>query len=187
MKLQILAGAAVLALIATADATAATKKAGAYAEPSQPVAYSKLDAYLKASPTKRAKQDWSLGSAATASAAPTGAAANTSATAPQTPAPAAEPAPQAGMMPNNSAPAATPGHKRRSAGGRAAGRSARAELGPDGPVGCAGRASGAGEPGLDAVGSGRPDAEHAGDVTRSGSAKLARARDFLAGAGRPCG
>ena len=68
MKMQVLAGAAILALIATADASAATKKAGAYTEPSQPVAYSKLDSYLKASPTKRAKGDWSLGSTASASA-----------------------------------------------------------------------------------------------------------------------
>jgi hypothetical protein len=85
MKIHLLAGAAALALIATADASAATKKAGAYAEPSQPVAYSKLDAYLKASPSKRAKQDWSLGSTTTASAAPVGAADNTSATAGMTP------------------------------------------------------------------------------------------------------
>ena len=98
MKSQILAGAAVLALIATADASAATKNAGAYAAPSQPVAYAKLGSYLKASPTKRAKQDWSIGSTATASAAPTGATANTAAIAPQTATPdtsAAGPAPSA--------------------------------------------------------------------------------------------
>src|ERR1700722_9216104 len=90
MKTQILVGAAVLALIAGGAASAATHKtsAGAYAEPSQPVAYSKLDTYLKTSPTKRGKQDWSIGSTASASAAPTGASANTSATtsmAPSTP------------------------------------------------------------------------------------------------------
>jgi hypothetical protein len=104
MKLQVLAGAAVLALIA-GGASAAThnhKSAGAYAEPSQPVAYAKLDDYLKASPAKRTKQDWSLGSTAQASTAPTGGAANTSATAPQEGA-----APQAGMTPNN-APAPAP-------------------------------------------------------------------------------
>jgi hypothetical protein len=95
MKTQILAGAAVLALIAGGAASAATHKtAGAYAEPSQPVAYSKLDAYLKASPTKRAKQDWSVGSTTSASAAPTGAAANTSVT--------------TGMAPASSAPASAP-------------------------------------------------------------------------------
>src|SRR5580704_2973757 len=92
MKMQVLAGAAVLALIATADASAATKNAGAYAAPSQPVAYSKLDSYLKASPSKKAKGDWSL-----ASAAPTGAAANTSATTGMSPtAPASAPDNSAG-------------------------------------------------------------------------------------------
>jgi hypothetical protein len=113
MKMQILAGAAVLALIA-GGASAAThthkggqKSAGAYAPPSQPVAYSKLDAYLKVAPTKRAKQDWSL-----ASAAPTGATANTSATAPQSGAapdtapPAAPDAATAPLAP--SAPTAPP-------------------------------------------------------------------------------
>ena len=119
MKMQVLAGAAVLALIATADATAATKKAGAYAAPSQPVAYSKLDAYLKASPTKRAKGDWSLGPTQTASTAPIGAAANTSATtdmaptapasAPDNSATAAQPAPPAQSPPDQmGAPAAPP-------------------------------------------------------------------------------
>ena len=78
MKMQVLAGAAVLALIATADASAATKKAGSYAAPSQPIAYSKLDSYLKASPSQRAKRDWSGGSAASAS----NAGANVSATTP---------------------------------------------------------------------------------------------------------
>jgi hypothetical protein len=112
MKMQVLAGAAVLALIAATDASAATKKAGAYAEPSQPVAYSKLDSYLKASPSKRAKQDWSIGSAQTASTAPIGTSANTSATA-QTPAtdnsapPAADTAaPATQTPPDQMAPAA---------------------------------------------------------------------------------
>jgi hypothetical protein len=106
MKIHLLAGAAVLALIATVDASAATPKAGAYAAPSQPVAYSKLDTYLKASPTKRAKQDWSLGSTATASAAPTGAAANTSATTGMTP--SAAPVDNSAAAPAPSAPAAPP-------------------------------------------------------------------------------
>jgi hypothetical protein len=96
MKLQVLAGAAVLALIAGGASAATHKSAGAYAEPSQPVAYAKLGDYLKASPAKRTKQDWSLGSTAQASSAPTGGAANTSAT-----------APQAGVTPNN-APASAP-------------------------------------------------------------------------------
>ena len=60
MKLQVLAGAAALALIA-GGASAATHKhhaaaAGSYAAPSQPIAYAKLDSYLKASPAKRAKE-----------------------------------------------------------------------------------------------------------------------------------
>ncbi len=95
MKTQILAGAAVLALIAGGAASAAThsKSAGAYAEPSQPVAYSKLDTYLKTSPSKRAKQDWSIGSTTSAAAAPIGSSANTSATT---------------GMPNASPPASAP-------------------------------------------------------------------------------
>src|ERR1700727_1160865 len=107
MKLQILAGAAVLALIATADASAATKNAGAYAAPSQPVAYSKLDAYLKASPSKRSKQDWSLASAQTA---PIGGAAHTAATtgmAPSTSAPASAPDNSAGADAGSAATGAT--------------------------------------------------------------------------------
>jgi hypothetical protein len=97
MKLQILAGAAALALIAGGASAAPHKSAGAYAEPSQPVAYTKLDSYLKTSPTKRARQDWSIGASATASAAPIGGAANTAATAPQTP--TATPADSAAMPP----------------------------------------------------------------------------------------
>jgi hypothetical protein len=108
MKMQVLAGAAVLALIATADASAATKKAGAYAEPSQPVAYSKLDSYLKASPTKKAKGDWSLASAQSASAAPIGGAANTSATTGMAPnAPASAPDNSAGTDASSTATGAT--------------------------------------------------------------------------------
>jgi len=97
MNLKLLvAGAGVVALAAGA-AQAATHHAstagGPYAAPSQPVAYSKLDAYLRASPSQRTRSDWALspGSAS----AQTGAAANASATAPATPAPdatAAQPA-----------------------------------------------------------------------------------------------
>jgi hypothetical protein len=96
MKLQILAGAAVLALIAGGSASAATKSSGAFAPPSQPVAY------LKASPHKKATGDWGLDSAS-ASAAPIGAAANTSATAPQPSAMPDQSQPQAGMMPQSGA------------------------------------------------------------------------------------
>jgi hypothetical protein len=62
--------------------------AGAYAEPAHPIAYSELDAYLKASPRERASRDWQL--------AATGASVNAAAasTAPMTnDTPAAPPAP----------------------------------------------------------------------------------------------
>ena len=82
MKSQILAGAAALALIAGGASAATHKSPGAYTPPSQPVAYSKLGDYLKASPHLKAAGNWGLDS--TATAAPIGSAANTSATAPQT-------------------------------------------------------------------------------------------------------
>jgi len=100
------AGAAAVALSAGA-AQAATKhhrhakastNAGNYAEPAQPVAYSKLDEYLKTSPARRKKEDWSLASAGAA----TGTAANASATM------GASPEPQAGAMYQQSAPASAP-------------------------------------------------------------------------------
>jgi hypothetical protein len=87
MKLQVvLAGAAALALAAGA-AQAAThhkasgKNAGVYAEPSQPIAYAKLDSYLKASSHARTSQSWGLESTGMAAGA-AGAGANASATAP---------------------------------------------------------------------------------------------------------
>ncbi len=113
MKLQTaLAGAALVALIAAGGAIAAPKhsSAGAYAPPDQPIAYSKLGAYLKASPAKRAKGDWAT------PAADTGAGVNTSATLPpSTPsdatpaAPAADAPPTAGAaMPATPDTPATP-------------------------------------------------------------------------------
>jgi hypothetical protein len=88
MKLQVvLAGAAVLALAAGA-AQAAThhkasgKNAGVYAEPSQPIAYSKLDSYLKASSHARSTQSWGLEGAGMAAGSASGSGANASATAP---------------------------------------------------------------------------------------------------------
>jgi len=39
-------------------------------QPAQPVAYTKLDAYMKASPSEKAHGDWGLGSAPPASEAP---------------------------------------------------------------------------------------------------------------------
>jgi len=82
MKLQVLlAGAAALALVAGGAHAATKKSAGNYAEPSQPIAYSKLDSYLKSSAHSRKTQDWTLGAQTAAAAAP-GSAANASATAP---------------------------------------------------------------------------------------------------------
>jgi hypothetical protein len=71
MKIILLAaGAAAVAL--SAGAALAQTAAG----PKQPIPYSQLGAYMKASPKVRASKDWSSGQAA---AAPTGAASNTSA------------------------------------------------------------------------------------------------------------
>lgn len=50
------------------------------AGPKQPIPYAELDAYLKASPARRAKQDWWTGESAVASSNAGSAAANTSAT-----------------------------------------------------------------------------------------------------------
>jgi hypothetical protein len=108
MKLQILASAAALALIAGGASAATHKSAGAYAPPAQPIAYSKLDTYLKASPREKATGNWGLDATATASAAPIGAAANTAATAPQAPmtpsAPAAADTSAAPAAPSQAAP-----------------------------------------------------------------------------------
>ena len=96
------AGAAALALSAGAAVAAkhhhSTKStnAGAYAEPAQPIAYAKLDDYLKASPGQRKSQDWSLASAGAATGAP----ANASATI------GSSPEPQAGAQ--YQAPASAP-------------------------------------------------------------------------------
>jgi hypothetical protein len=121
MKLQVLVtGAAILALAAgAADAATHSKhhaKGGGaslskYAPPAQPIAYTKLDAYMKASPKERARGDWSNNTAQAATAA-TGAAANTSAStppaAPQTPPAAAESAPAAPAAGAQAAPPAQP-------------------------------------------------------------------------------
>ncbi|HEY2706688.1 MAG TPA: hypothetical protein VGI95_01435 [Caulobacteraceae bacterium] len=121
MKIQALAGAAALALIA-GGAMAAT--GGNYAAPSQPVAYSKLDSYLKASPAKRRKEDFSLHSTS-ASNAPIGGSADTSATTTAPAAPAA-PATSAGMMPaqGSTAPASAPDNSAGTDAGGAAGAQA---------------------------------------------------------------
>jgi hypothetical protein len=83
----LIAGVAVAALTAVSAQAASTHNAGAYAEPSQPIAYSNVGPYLKASPKARQARDWSGGSAAAAG----NAGSNVSATTP--------PAPAAGSMP----------------------------------------------------------------------------------------
>jgi hypothetical protein len=105
----LMAGAAMLALCAGAAHATTHTAGGTYAEPSQPVAYSKLNAYLKASPSHRAKGDWGLAANQTASAAaPTGTPVNASATAPAMPdqsaMPSAAPADQGAAMPSQAAP-----------------------------------------------------------------------------------
>jgi molybdate transport system ATP-binding protein len=83
MKIILLAaGVAAIAFSAGAVAAAPT-----VAGPKQPIPYSELSAYMKASPKVRAHKDWWSGQTAQASAsAETGSAANTSATAPSLPA-----------------------------------------------------------------------------------------------------
>ena len=126
MKLRsLVTGAAVLALGAGA-ALAATPthnprhhnnrlaRSQAMNEPAQPIAYSKLDAYLKASPAEKKNGSWGLDTS-TASTATTGPGSNASATAPANQAaspsspPAAEAAP--GAAPDqNAAPPNGGGH-----------------------------------------------------------------------------
>jgi general secretion pathway protein D len=91
MKLQvILASAAAVALVAGAAQAATQKSAGTYAEPSQPIAYSKLDTYLKSSTHSRKSKDWAIDSQAASAASAPNAAANASANAPQGAAPAGD-------------------------------------------------------------------------------------------------
>ena len=126
MKLRsLVTGAAVLALCANA-ALAATPthnprhhnnrlaRSQAMNEPAQPIAYAKLDDYLKASPAEQKNGSWGLDTS-TASTATTGPGSNASATAPANQAaspsspPAAEAAP--GAAPDqNAAPPNGGGH-----------------------------------------------------------------------------
>lgn len=80
----VLISAAAVAALSTSPALAARAKGGAGAmiqPPANPIPYSQLDAYLKASPKTRATKDWWAGMDANASTgATTGAAADTSAT-----------------------------------------------------------------------------------------------------------
>ncbi len=75
------ATAALSMLVCGGSAIAAQPKSSATIGPKQPIPYSQLNAYLKASPKARASKDWWAGS----SSASTGMSADTSATAPATP------------------------------------------------------------------------------------------------------
>ena len=77
------ATAALSMLVAGGEAFAAQQKSAAMAGPKQPIPYSQLKAYSKASPKMRASKDWWAGSAMTGT--PT----DTSATAPATSMPSA--------------------------------------------------------------------------------------------------
>ncbi|MDB5456788.1 MAG: hypothetical protein JWP92_2373 [Caulobacter sp.] len=80
MLLKTLAlGAALTALVAaSATAGPTSRSGGAIASPKQPIPYSQLNAYLKASPKQRATKDWWSGSAS----ASTGMSADTAASVP---------------------------------------------------------------------------------------------------------
>jgi hypothetical protein len=101
---------AAVGLTAGAAQAARTQSAGAYAQPSQPVAYSNLNAYMKASPKQRAARDWSTGAATgssvNAAAATPDTAAPTTAAPPMAAPPAASP-PDAVAAPAQTAPDAT--------------------------------------------------------------------------------
>lgn len=84
MKTMIVVASVAALVLAVDSASAAAKHhaaSGAVAAPKQPIPYSQLDAYLKASPKQRASKDW--WSEANAS---TGMSANTAATTPAMPA-----------------------------------------------------------------------------------------------------
>jgi len=114
MKTMLLAaGAAAVAL--SAGAAIGAVKGPTVAGPKQPIPYSQLSAYLKASPKVRASKDWWSGQQAGAAPMPTagadtGAAANTSAKAPVTPSLPGDTSvnPPSGAAPAPPTPAAPP-------------------------------------------------------------------------------
>jgi hypothetical protein len=108
MNFTTLVAAAAVAGLTSGAAQAATthhhvraQSAGAYAQPAQPIAYSNIDAYMKASPKQRASRDWST-------AAATGSSVNAAAETPAQAAPAAEAAPAASAAPDAQAAPAAP-------------------------------------------------------------------------------
>jgi hypothetical protein len=119
MKTVLLAAGAAALAVSAGQALANTHHkhakgaTAAAAGPKQPIPYAQLNAYLKASPSARAKKDWWSGESAVASNASAGATgANASATTPsaatpsETSAPAATPTPPppADTPPASSAP-----------------------------------------------------------------------------------
>ena len=75
MLTKTLAATAALSMLVCGGAALAAqpKSSAAVAAPKQPIPYSQLDAYLKASPKARANMDWWSGSASTGSATDTSA------------------------------------------------------------------------------------------------------------------
>ncbi|WP_426043861.1 hypothetical protein [Caulobacter sp. DWR3-1-2] len=101
MMIRTLAAGAALAMVLSGAASAApqAKASAAAAAPKQPIPYSQLDAYMKASPKVRASKDWWSGSAST------GMSSDTSATMPAAPAmTGASMGSPAGSMPSTTMP-----------------------------------------------------------------------------------
>lgn len=78
MLTKTLAATAALSMLVGGGSALAQSKSSTTAGPKQPIPYSQLDAYMKASPKARASKDWWAGSPT----APTGMSTDTSATAP---------------------------------------------------------------------------------------------------------
>jgi len=79
MLTKTLVATAALSMLVGGGSALAQSRSSTTAGPKQPIPYSKLDAYMKASPKARASKDWWAGS----TTAPTGMSADTSATAPE--------------------------------------------------------------------------------------------------------
>lgn len=76
MLTKTLAATAAVSMLVGGGSALAQSKSSATASPKQPIPYSQLDAYMRASPKARASKDWWAGSAT----APTGMPTDTSAT-----------------------------------------------------------------------------------------------------------
>ncbi len=112
-RMYLFACVAAVGFAAGAAQAASSRAAGAYAEPSQPIAYANLNTYLKASPKQRQARDWTQAGAATgaqvntaAMAAPTDSNAASQATQPaQNPTTQAQPSADTGAQTAAPAPA----------------------------------------------------------------------------------